>query len=40
MRILSQSGIVDLPYENIGISRNNKEIVATLIADSNPQERY
>lgn len=40
MRILSQTGIVDLPYENIGISRNNKEIVATPIADSNPQERY
>lgn len=40
MRILSQTGIVDLPYESIGISRNNTEIVATPIADSNPQERY
>lgn len=40
MRILSQTGIVDLPYERIGISRNDTEIVATPIADSNPQERY
>lgn len=40
MRILSQMGTVDLPYESIGISRNVKEIVATPIADSNPQERH
>lgn len=40
MRILSQTGIVDLPYERIGISRNDTEIVATPISDSNPQERY
>ena len=40
MRILSQDGRIDLPYESIGISRNDAEIVATPIADSNPQERY
>ena len=40
MRILSQTGIIDLPYESIEIGRNNTEIIATPIADSNPQERY
>ena len=40
MRIISQDGTVDLPYESIGISRYDMEINAIPIADSNQQERY
>lgn len=40
MRIISQDGTVDLPYESIGIGRYNTEINAIPIADSNHQERY
>lgn len=40
MRIISQDGMADLPYERVGISINGTEIYANPIADSNPQDRY
>lgn len=40
MRILSQDGKIDLPYERIGIHRNSTEIYAIPTSDSNPQNRY
>lgn len=43
MRILSQSGMIDLPYESIGVSinyKNNKEIIVYPAGGYAPDDGY